>query len=154
MQSLKTPDIDNTDTDRQTDVAYMNNFNPGSSMKLRFGWLACVCMVRACVCVCVCAGPTDAVVMVEHGGDPIEPEAVKAVLLHPPAKVGQQETQHLPATATKEIQCVDSCIQAASIHVYSLMHQDGCLSDGSLDKCLHAERQTHRNSRSHAVKVE
>ena len=68
-------------------------------MKLGFGWLAYVCTVRACVRAR--AGPTDAVVMVEHGGDPIEPEAVEAVLLHPPAEVGQQETQHLPATPTK-----------------------------------------------------
>ena len=70
----------------------MNHFSLVSAMKLGFGWLA---YVRAC------AGPTDAVVMVEHGGDPIEPEAVEAVLLHPPAEVGQQETQHLPATPTK-----------------------------------------------------
>lgn len=41
---------------------------------------------------------TDAVVMVEHGGNAIESEAVKAVLLHPPAQVGQQEPQHFPAS--------------------------------------------------------
>lgn len=35
--------------------------------------------------------------VVEHGGDPIEPKSIKTVLLHPPAQVGQEKTQHLPA---------------------------------------------------------
>lgn len=41
---------------------------------------------------------TDAMVMVQHGGNAVEPEAIKAVLLHPPAQVWQQEAQHFPAS--------------------------------------------------------
>lgn len=36
-------------------------------------------------------------VVVEHGGHSVEAEAIEAVLLHPPAQVGEQETLHLPA---------------------------------------------------------
>ena len=34
--------------------------------------------------------------VIEHRGDAVEPEAVEAVDVHPHAKVGQQETEHLP----------------------------------------------------------
>lgn len=46
------------------------------------------------------ASLTDAVVMVQHRGHAVEPEAIKAVLLHPPAQVRQQEPQHFPARKT------------------------------------------------------
>lgn len=41
---------------------------------------------------------TDAMVMVEHRGNTIKSEAIKAILLHPPAQVRQQEPQHFPAS--------------------------------------------------------
>eukprot|EP00166_Cyanidium_caldarium_P005973 ctg_766.g154 len=39
----------------------------------------------------------DAMMRVQHGGHTVEAEAVKVVLVDPPAQVGEQETQHLPA---------------------------------------------------------
>lgn len=35
--------------------------------------------------------------VIEHGGNTIEPKAIKTILLHPPAQVGQEKSQHLPA---------------------------------------------------------
>lgn len=43
---------------------------------------------------------TNPMVMVQHRGHAIKPEAIKAVLFHPPAQVRQQEPQHFPATHT------------------------------------------------------
>lgn len=43
---------------------------------------------------------TDSVVMIQHRGDAVKPEAVEAVLLHPPAQVWQKEPQNLPASST------------------------------------------------------
>ncbi len=34
--------------------------------------------------------------MIEHWGDPVEPEAVKAENVHPHPQVGQQEPEDLP----------------------------------------------------------
>lgn len=49
---------------------------------------------------CTQTSLTDAMVMVQHGSNTIKSEAVKAVLLHPPAQVWQQEPQHFPARKT------------------------------------------------------
>lgn len=46
---------------------------------------------------CTQTSLTDAMVMVQHGSNTIKSEAVKVVLLHPPAQVWQQEPQHFPA---------------------------------------------------------
>ena len=47
-----------------------------------------------------CEGHLQAVVVVHHGRDAIKAEAVKLVLVHPPAGVGQQEAQSLPCACT------------------------------------------------------
>ncbi len=41
-------------------------------------------------------GHLQAMVVVHHGGHAIEAVAVKLVLVHPPARIGQQEAQRLP----------------------------------------------------------
>ena len=38
--------------------------------------------------------------MVHHGGDPIEAVAIELELIHPPARVGEQEAQRLPAACS------------------------------------------------------
>mmetsp|Transcript_8241 Transcript_8241/g.15658 ORF Transcript_8241/g.15658 Transcript_8241/m.15658 type:complete len:572 (-) Transcript_8241:563-2278(-) len=44
----------------------------------------------------------QAVVRVHHGGDAVEPEAVKLVLLHPPAQVGEQEADGFVLAVVEE----------------------------------------------------
>jgi hypothetical protein len=44
----------------------------------------------------------DAVVVVEHGGDAVEAEAVEAQLLHPVAQVGEQVAQRLVAAVVEQ----------------------------------------------------
>lgn len=50
-------------------------------------------------------GHFEAVVMVQHGGDAIKAEAVKFELVYPPARVGQQKAQGLPAACITERAC-------------------------------------------------
>ena len=52
----------------------------------------------------VVAGETDAdaVVVVENGGDSVEPEAVQFVLFHVEGEVGQQEAQHFVLGVVEE----------------------------------------------------
>mmetsp|Transcript_5318 Transcript_5318/g.7197 ORF Transcript_5318/g.7197 Transcript_5318/m.7197 type:complete len:466 (+) Transcript_5318:635-2032(+) len=46
--------------------------------------------------VVACELVLQPVVSVHHGGDAVEPESVKLVLLHPPAQVGEEEAHGLP----------------------------------------------------------
>lgn len=41
-------------------------------------------------------------VVIEHWGHAVKPEAVKVILLHPPAQVGEEEPHYLPAMGKRE----------------------------------------------------
>lgn len=58
--------------------------------------------------------------MVEHGGNAIKSEAVKAVLLHPPAQVWQQEAQHFPAGETHKQANTHKKKARTDTHTYTL----------------------------------
>ena len=45
--------------------------------------------------------------MVHHARDAVKPETVKLVLIYPPARIGQQETQTLPVACTQQ-QCQET----------------------------------------------
>lgn len=45
---------------------------------------------------------TDAMVVVQHWSHSVKPEAIKVILLHPPAQVGEEEPHHFPAMGNRE----------------------------------------------------
>ena len=52
--------------------------------------------------------------MIEHGGDPVKPEAIEPVDVDPHFEVGQQEPQNLPLGVVEEARVPEGVVTAAS----------------------------------------